>query len=247
MANYHKIAITKLHIDSFKKVFQSTDNISVQNIFEFYHNIDKSLKDTTVNWRIYRLVEEGVIQRIGRGEYKLGKQKVFTPSISEENKLLYQKLKEEYPFLEISIWSTDWITQWMLHIPKNYETIIEVEKGSEESVFYFLSDLRDNVFMNPSKDILDKYSKEDTNKIIVKNLVTDAPLQKIGTIQISSIEKIIVDLIVDAELFSGYQGRDLDSIIENAYQFNSINEDKLLRYASRRRKRGFVEERLKNK
>ncbi len=135
--------------------------------------------------------------------------------------------------------------QWMLHIPRSYYTIIEVEKGSEESVFYFLSGIRDNVFINPSKDILDKYSKEDNDKVIVKNLVTDAPLQKIDTIQISSIEKIIVDLIIDTELFSEYQGRDLESIIENAYQFNSVNEDKLLRYASRRRKRDFVEKNLK--
>lgn len=133
----------------------------------------------------------------------------------------------------------------MLHIPRSYQTIIEVEKSSEKSVFYLLSDIRDNVFINPSKDILDKYSKEDTNKVIIKNPVTDAPLQKINTIRISSIEKIIVDLIVDTELCSEYQGRDRESIIENVYNFNSINEDKLLRYSSRRRKRDFVKKTIK--
>jgi len=170
---------------------------------------------------------------------------VFTPIISKKNKLLYQKLKSEYPFLEISIWSTSWVKEWMLHIPRNYETIIEVEKGTEEHVFYFLSDLRNNVFLNPSKDILDKYAKENTNKLIVRKLVTDAPIQKIDTIKIASLEKIIVDLIIDKELFSGYQGRDLESIIENAYQFYSINENKLLRYASRREKKDVVAQTLK--
>lgn len=210
----------------------------------FYQKQDASIKKTTVNWRIHKLVEKGVIQRIGRGKYQLGQQKTFAPEISKQNTLLYKELINEYPFLEISIWSTDWIIPWMLHIPKNSETIIEVEKGAEESVFYFLSDKKENVFLNPSKDILNKYSK-DANRIIVKNLVTDAPLQKIDNVQISSIEKIIVDLIIEIELFSEYQGRDLESIIENAFQFNSINENKLLRYASRRDKRNLVAQTLK--
>ena len=122
----------------------------------------------------------------------------------------------------------------MLHIPSTHKTIIEVEKGTEDSVFYFLSDIRKNVFLNPSRDILDKYAQENTNQIIIKNLVTDAPLQKINNLRIPTLEKIIVDLILDVETLSEYQGRDLESIIENAYQFHSIQENKLLRYASRR-------------
>jgi len=132
----------------------------------------------------------------------------------------------------------------MLHIPNNYETIIEVEKGSEENVFYFLSDIQENVFLNPSKDILDKYANRNESIVIIKNLITDAPLQDVEQVKIPSIEKILVDLIVDIRLFTGYQGRDLDSIIENAFQYNTINKDTLLRYAERRRKKLFVKERI---
>jgi hypothetical protein len=200
---------------------------------------------TTINWRIYELVKNGVIERIGRGKYKLGKQKHFNPLVSEDFKSLYIKLKEEYPFLDISIWSTEWIKEWMLHIPNNHEIIIEVEKGTEESVFYFLSNLIENVFLNPSKDILDKYSNDNKPIYIVKNLVTGAPLQKNNEVQISSIEKIMVDIVVDNELYANYQDRDLENIFENAYQFVSINEDKLFRYASRRNKKQLVEEYIK--
>nr|WP_281990925.1 DUF6577 family protein [Aquimarina aggregata] len=134
----------------------------------------------------------------------------------------------------------------MLHIPGTHKIIIEVEKGTEDSVFYFLSDIRKNVFLNPSTDILDKYAQENKNQIIIKKLVTDAPFQKINSLRIPALEKIIVDLILDVETLSEYQGRDLESIIENAYQSYSIQEDKLLRYASRRRKRDFVEQCIKN-
>ena len=130
----------------------------------------------------------------------------------------------------------------MLHIPSANKIIIEVEKGTEDSVFYFLSDIRKNVFLNPTIDILDKYAQVNKNQIIIKNLVTDAPLQKINSLQLPALEKIIVDLILDVETLSEFQGRDLESIIENAYQSHSIQENKLLRYASRRGKRDFVEQ-----
>ncbi len=245
--NKSSINTTKLYIDTFKSKFKNVNSISVSDIFAFYQKFDIKVRKTTINWRIHTLVDEGIIQRIGRGKYKLGKQKEFKPIISKENQILYFKLKAEFPFLDISIWSTKWVAQWMLHIPNNYETIIEVEKGSEENVFYFLSDIQDNVFLNPSKDILDKYANRKDSIIIVKNLITDAPLQEIEKVTISSIEKILVDLIIDTELFTAYQGRDLDSIIENAFLYNTIKKDTLLRYADRRRKKPFVRKRIYKK
>jgi len=242
VTNKSDINTDKLHIKAFQNCFSNVTTISVNDIVDFYKEYDMEVKKTTVNWRIVTLVNTGIIQRVGRGKYRLGKQKEFTPLISKNIEELYSKLKEEYPFLDISIWSTQWITQWMLHIPSSYETIIEVEKGSEENVFYFLSDIRDNVFLNPSKDILNKYANTSEPIIIVKNLVTGSPLLMVEKVQIPSLEKILVDLMVDDELYSAYQGRDLNSILENAFEYNTINKDKLLRYAKRRTKETLVEQ-----
>lgn len=218
----------------------------MNDIFIFYLKQDETLKKTTVNWRIRQLVEKGVMQRIGRGTYKLGQQKEFAPLLSEDLKSIYGNLKEKFPFLDVCIWSTQWLVSWMLHIPFIHETIIEVEKGAEESVFYFLSSERENVFLNPKKDILEKYAKHATDIIIIKNLVTGSPLQNMDNVQIPTLEKILVDLLVDSELLSAYHGRDLESIFENAFRYNTINMDKLLRYAGRRGKKEFVEQKIKD-
>jgi len=45
-------------------------------------------------------------------------------------------------------------------------------------------------------------------------------------------------------LYTAYQGRDLGSIIENAFQYNTIKKDTLLRYADRRGKKLFVKEKI---
>ena len=200
------------------------------------------MKTTTVKWRIYTLIEENILQRIGKGKYKLGKQREFHPTITSTDKNIFLKLKKEFPFLDISLWSTKWVAQWMLHVPGSFETIIEVEKGSEENVFYFLSEKRDNVFINPNKDIIEKYAKSNKPVIIIKNLITGSPIQKIKDVQIPTIEKIVVDLITDIELYSAFQGRDLEAILESVFEYITINEDKLFRYAERRKKANKVRE-----
>jgi hypothetical protein len=101
--NQYKISTTKLHIDTFKSKFENIESISVNDIFSFYQKYNSKVKKTTINWRIFTLVDKGFIQRIGIGKYKLGKQKEFRPVVSKEIQNLYLKLKEAFPFLGISI------------------------------------------------------------------------------------------------------------------------------------------------
>ncbi len=194
--------------------------------------------------RIYKLIEKGVLKRIGRGKYTLGEQIIFTPEITSDIESIYSIVDKQFPYLEKSIWTTKWLNQWMLHIPNKHLIILEVEKDAEENVFYHLKESKKNVFLHTEEDIINKYADDDTDIVIIKNLITDAPLQKVKRVEVPTIEKIVVDLIVDTGLFSAYQDRDLDSIIENAFEYYTINVDKLLRYASRRRKKELVVNRI---
>ena len=206
------------------------------------------MKKTTVKWRIYKLIEAGVLKRVGRGKYSLGVQKIFTPKITSDIESIYSIVDKQFPYLEKSIWTTKWLNQWMLHIPNTHLIILEVEKEAEENVFYHLKESRKNVFLYTEEGIINKYADDNTDIVIIKNQITDSPLQNIKTVEVPTLEKIVVDLIIDTELFSAYQDRDLDSIIENAFEYYTINRDKLLRYASRRRKKEFVANRIgKNK
>lgn len=46
--------------------------------------------------------------------------------------------------------------------------------------------------------------------------------------------KILVDILVDENKYYVYQGRELSSIFENAFDTFTINQDSMLRYAGRR-------------
>lgn len=235
-----------LHIDSFKSRFNDMDTITIDNVFDFYLSKYPNMKKNIIQYKISNLLNKGVIERIGRGKYRIGNQKTFAPFLSKSIKFINTRLTNEFPYLGISIWSTEWIVNWMIHIPRVQKIIIEVEEEAQESVYYFISDFRKNVFLEPSPQILHKYANQNMNQIIVKKLITESPLRRINNLRIPTIEKIVVDLIIDVNIFSAFQGRDLDSIVENAYRFYTINEDKLLRYASRRNKSDLVDKFIKN-
>lgn len=192
------------------------------------------------------MVEKGILKRVGRGKYQLGSQNTFSPQLSKEIINLYKKLDGEFPYLEKSVWNTSWLNQWMLHIPNVNMLFIEVEKGSEENVFYFLSSFQKNVFLNPSEELLLRYANSNETIYIIKNLVSGAPIQEIKKVKVSTIEKILVDLIIDKKILSAFQEKDLENILDNVFEYYTINEDKLLHYANRRGKRKLVKNIIKN-
>jgi hypothetical protein len=182
-------------------------------------------------------VQTGVLQRIGRGKFSLGKGKNFSPEITPQLKSIYNKIKKEFPYLNICIWNTSTLNEFMLHQPNRFYYLVEVEKEALESVFYFLRETKFAVFIEPSNDILDKYLPDNKEIIIVKTLVSEAPLLSVDMINTASIEKMLVDIFCDDVIFSAQQGAELRIIIAEAFTKYTLNQSKMIRYADRRGKK----------
>jgi hypothetical protein len=88
------------------------------------------------------------------------------------------------------------------------------------------------------------YFPDLQNLIVVRELITEAPIQTIKKIPTITIEKLLVDLFGDKE-FEYLQGNELFIIYKNAFDKYTVNESKLLRYASRKGKRGKISNLLK--
>jgi hypothetical protein len=70
--------------------------------------------------------------------------------------------------------------------------------------------------------------------VIVKQLLTRAPLSKNKKIKLPSLEKMLVDAYSDKKMFYFIQGRELQNIFKFSFSKYSINLSSLLNYASRR-------------
>ena len=231
------IATDKLHIDKLKHYFENKAVFETQDVVTFYEQIENNTKPTTVNWRIYTLVKSGVLQRIGRGKFTLGEGKNYIPEISATTKNIFKKLKAEFPFANLCVWNTSVLNEFMLHQPNQFFVLIETDKETINAVFYFLREIKKSVFIDPAKDILEKYVVNENEVFVVKSLVSEAPTQNINGVETATIEKILVDIFCDDVIFSAQQGSEMRTIFKEVFEKYTINQSKMLRYADRRRKK----------
>jgi len=183
------------------------------------------------------LVQEGVLQRIGRGKFKLGESRKFIPEISSLTKSIFKKLKAEFPYSKFCIWNTSVLTEFMQHQPNRFFLLVETDKETTNSVFYFLREKIKSVFIEPTNDILEKYVVNEKEIVVVKALISEAPTQNINEVETATIEKMLVDIFCDDVIYSAQQGAEKRIIFKEAFTKYTINQSKMLRYADRRRKK----------
>lgn len=217
--------------------FRNQQKFSTSELTGFYLSKEPEVKKATINWRIYKLVQKGVLTRIGRGKFTIGAGITYYPALTNKQVSLFKKLKAEFPFISICIWSTSVINEFMLHQPGKFYQLVEVEKDGMESLFYYLKDKNISVYIDPSPELIIRYLIDDKEPWIVKPLVSEAPTQDLNGISTITIEKMLVDIFCDPIIFSAQQGSEMDQIFKEAFEKYTINENKMLRYASRRRKK----------
>jgi hypothetical protein len=237
-------------IEELKEFFKNKTVFTLDDLREHYKGIDSKIKETTLKWRIHDLKQKDLIRSVKRGVYTFQSRPPYQPVIPDKIAKKYKQIKKEFPYSECCIWDTRWLNEFMIHQPGKFMILVEVENDSAQSVFYFLQerDKGENVFFKPSEKEIEQYIPARRETVIIRTLTTQAPTREQNGICIPRLEKILVDLFVDKSLFIAYQGQELITIFENAYNQLSINLSTLFRYALRRKKRDQLKDfLLKNK
>lgn len=191
------------------------------------------------------MVKQGILLRTGKGKFRLGKGFLYIPEVDNRIIKINRLLKEKYPFIQYCIWVSSSIIEFGHHIPKTNIILVDTERDSMESVFYTLKEEFKTVFHKPGKDLYDNYINDLQKPIIVRPLVSEAPLQTIKRIPTLTLEKLLVDALVDEE-FVFLKGNEINHIFRNAFERYSVNISKLIRYADRKRKKPEVLQILRN-
>lgn len=226
--------MTKTIENTIKSYFKSINQISREKLGNLIKEDFPELSEGTITVYLSKLKKAGIINNPERGMYSITNKQIFNPEINQNLKKIYNKIHKEFPFIDLCVWNTKWLNDLMRHQPfKNY-TIIEVEKEAEEQIFNAISEWNKNVYFNPNEEILERYISSNSDEVtIVKNLVTEAPTTKNNKIMIPTLEKLLVDIIIDKELFAAQQG-EIDFIYQSAFKKYAINTAKMKRYAIRR-------------
>ena len=171
--------------------------------------------------------------------------RLFIPVPSKEIRDINQLLKEEFPYTNICVWDPQIIVPFMQHIPNCNMVIVEIERIAMEPAFNLLQEKvsERRVIFNPSSEDYAHYVSGFPS-IIVKPLISQAPLIDFGGISMPRLEKVMVDVLGDIE-FDFARERELYTIIENLLSSFDINYKALYRYADRRSRRSQVDSLLK--
>lgn len=227
--------------NTIESYFKSNTQLSREKLVSLINKDFPELSLGTITVYLSKLKKAGIINNPARGVYSISNKQIFNPEINQNLKKIYNKIHRDFPFIEICVWNTKWLSDLMRHQPFKNFTIIEVDKEAEEQVFNAISEWTKNVYFNPDEEILERYISTNTEEVtIIKNLVTEAPTTKNNKIEIPTLEKLLVDIIIDKELFAAQQG-ELDVIFKSAFDKYDINKAKMKRYAIRRNKESELE------
>ena len=222
--------------DTLFKYFENRKSFTTNDVYGFFSQTQPTIKRATVNWRIYNLIQQGLLKRIGRGIYSLGKENCFSPILDKKQKNIFTRVKKQFPLITFCCWHTSVLKEFFQHVSMYDFLLVEVERETIDSVFHFIKETNNNTFKEPSRDMMENFVLESKDAIIIKSLTSEAPLQKVDNITVPAIEKILVDLYTDSEIFFFLQGSEMLNIFTNALEKYTVNTDRLLRYAKRRNK-----------
>lgn len=223
-----------------KRYFQESERLSKQKLVLSIKEDFPHWSDNTINTYLSKLKKEGKISAPSKGVYELGSISLFSPQVSTSLKRIYNKIKREFPYITFCVWDSVWLNDLMRHQPFKHYLVIEVEKDASEPVFGILSETFKNVFLNPNEAIFARYIHNLDEVIIVKNLVSEAPLMELQKIVIPTLEKLLVDMLIDMNLFSAQQN-ETEFIVRTVIEKFAINELKMKRYALRRNREKEIE------
>lgn len=105
------------------------------DIAAWFRESEPDLKDSTINWRVYELVKDGVLSRVSKGVFKVGKNRSYHPVADAKLKKLVKTICKQFPFAEFCLWDTAVVNNFSHHLTAQGFYVVAVEKDAAESVF----------------------------------------------------------------------------------------------------------------
>ncbi|WP_127142146.1 DUF6577 family protein [Flagellimonas marinaquae] len=219
--------------------FTKTNTLTKEELVSKILSDFPELKLSTINVYLSKLKKAKIIKNPSRGLYSLSNKNLYKPDVDTNLKRLYNKIKKEYPYTEVCVWNTKWLNEFMRHQIFRFYTVLEVDKEATEAIFYVLKEEGRQVFLEPNAEIYNLYITNNYDIVIVRPLISEAPLSILENVTVPTLEKLLVDMTIDIELF-GPQRAEIELIYQNAFQKYQLNINKMNRYALRRNRENEV-------
>jgi len=208
--------------------------ITTKELAELYHNKNIPTDSASIRKWISRLKMAGRLTTVSKGVYAVSKKPAYSPGSDSFIESLINTFKTGFAEITACCWSSGWLNSFMIHQPARYFYLFETESDMVETAFNLFKDSNLNVWLNPDENTMQLYVLGSLEPVIVKPLVSRAPLIKTGTTMVPTLEKILVDVWTEKKLFNFIQGEELANLYDFAFAHYAISYSRLIGYARRR-------------
>ncbi len=223
-----------------KERFKGQRSFSREGLFNFYLEYEPNLKKATFGWRVYDLRQKGIIRTIAKGVYALSSKPEYKPHLSEKARKIARLFVIKLSGSNYCISETSWLNEFSIHQTNSSAIVLEVEKDLLDSAFFTLKDEIKDLYLQPSPKEMEMYVLEKEDPVVLKSLISRSPTQekrdKNLTINLPQLEKLLVDVYCDRQIYFFYSGVEFRNIFNNAFDRYTINLSRLRNYAKRRGK-----------
>ena len=232
-----------LFLPELRGAFSGRKFFGKADLRNFYQKRAPSLSESAFRRIVYALERRDQIIPVDAGVYRFSNGhntphalKKFTPSFSPELRQIDREIKMAFPYAEVLVWETRLLHEFMLHQPGRSQIILETEKDVSESVFNFLNTRwTGRVFLQPDRLTFERYVLPRSDGIVITSLLSQSPHQKVEGVSTPKLEKILVDIFADDDIFYIFHGEELVHIFEAAFDRYQVSQKAIFRYAQRRK------------
>lgn len=216
-----------------KHIIQYAETVETFTATQYVTTLNADVSLHSIVNILNRMVRQGRLQRLKRGVYALARHNMWKVVLGDLEKTVYNLIHNYFPLIKICVYNGETFAPLQHHLAFNQATYLEVDRDSVETVFYRLQDIGYEVYRTPNQQMVYDYVDIKKKIIIVKPLVTQAPLMKQDGYIVPMLEKLLVDIRTDKDFYY-MQGFEATYMTDTARQMYMLNEEKLKRYAKRR-------------
>jgi hypothetical protein len=203
---------------------------SFANIVARLKELSIALSENTLRDYLSDAMKTGVVHDAGRGWYS----RLVVPFELEAKPVsnLVKLVKKEFPLLEYSCWSTAQINAYAQHLLSQHTAFLFADVDALESVAERLRDRGWQPLVDPNAMEAQKLFRPGDKTVVLRPALAKQPDS--GD-HYAPIEKLLVDLLVEAPKLKLMDDSEVQRVIENACSAGRIQASALVGYAKSRR------------
>ncbi|MEA3391830.1 MAG: DUF6577 family protein [Candidatus Marinimicrobia bacterium] len=184
---------------------------------------------------VHELTKNDIIYDAGKGWYS-SIEKSFNLNIKPLQPII-RKIKKELPLLEFSCWSTEQLNSFTHHVLAKFVTFVYTDSDYINNTATVLEDAGYNVFKNPTKREIEKFFKISEKTVVLLPSISKQPQSNDNY---ASIEKILIDFLMENRHYKIMDASEAESVVINAVISAKINISSLFSYAKERKFQVFI-------